>query len=167
VSRPFRRLLLLGVVTIALHNLEEALTLPQWLEARLPVALEQLSLPPLQPPSRGVLLRGLALVTLLPALVLAAGCWSRAAAQASLVVVAIYFWNALVPHVAGALLLREYVPGVLSAALLTIPYAAALFRRAVREGVISRVGAVLALLLAAVLYPLGMLALWVPRARPA
>jgi hypothetical protein len=76
--------------------------------------------------------------------------------HAALVVNAVFFWNALVPHIASAMVLRAYTPGVMTAALVNLPYTVHVFRRAAREGEASR--AALAAILAgtAMAYALGM-----------
>jgi hypothetical protein len=142
--------------------------MPAWMEHRLPAILARYGLP-LEPPSRDELAAGLVLVTLVPALVLALAAWrptDRVWAQVSLFVAAVFSWNALVPHLAATLLLREYTPGVATAVFVNLPWGATTFRRAVSEGVITRTRAAAVAALAAVLYPLGMALLWNAGARP-
>jgi hypothetical protein len=162
-----KRLFLLCFLVIAIHNAEEAATMPAWMEAHMPDALARLGLPPLQPPTRERLYAGLVAVTVVPGVLLAAAALGRprgAAAHAGLAVIGVFVWNALVPHLALTVALGAYFPGVLSAALLILPCGVVTYRRAVTGGYASRTGAALALLSAAVLYPAGMLLLWRPLA---
>jgi hypothetical protein len=71
-------------------------------------------------------------------------------------------WNALLPHLAATILLRSYVPGVATAALVNIPLVVHLFGRALREGQATPASMALALGLAAVAYSFGMVLLWAP-----
>jgi hypothetical protein len=147
---------------VALHNLEEALTMPAWMDRELPALLARTGWPA-TPPSRSDLYAGLVMVTIVPAVILAAA--SREAAgrwtlRAGLLIAGIFFWNAFVPHLTSALYLRGYTPGVLTAGLLTLPWAVAVFRHAIQAGRVTTAEAAAVLAVAAVVYPLGMFALW-------
>jgi hypothetical protein len=127
--------------------------------------MQQLGLPAIQPPSTERLYAGLLAVTVVPALVVLAGAHGRAGSAGiygCLFVYGILFWNALVPHVASAILLGRYTPGLATAALVNLPYALYLFGRALGDGQATRGGLTLVLALGAVVYPLGMLLLWAP-----
>jgi hypothetical protein len=138
---PFKKLLMLGALVVVVHNLEEALFMPAWLEQRLPAVQRQWGLGAVRPPPRARLYAALAWVTVVPVAVLAwgarAGPRSRGR-HAALAVNAVFFWNALVPHLASAIALRAYTPGVVSAGLVNLPYTVHVFRRALREGEASR-----------------------------
>jgi hypothetical protein len=155
---PFRKLLLLGALVITAHNLEEAAFLPAWLEPRLPALQREWGLGAVPAVPRPRLYAALVVVTVVPAALLAwaAGGGPRLPALA---VIAVFFWNALVPHLASAILLRAYTPGVATAVLINLPYAVHVFRRARREGVAG--GARLAAVLggAALVYGL-LMGLW-------
>ena len=158
----FSKLLRLGIVVVALHNLEEALTMPAWIERELPALLARTGWP-VTPPSRSDLYAGLVMVTIVPAVILAAASREAAgrwALRAGLLIAGVFFWNAFVPHLTSAIYLRAYTPGVLTAALLTLPWAVAVFRKAIQAGKATTAEAAAVLAVAAVVYPLGMLALW-------
>lgn len=162
----FRRVLLLGILAFVLHNGEEALTMPSWLESHFPIVIRKLGLPGIQPPSTERLHVGLLVVTIVPCLAVLVGAQGGARSAGiygCLFLYGILFWNALVPHVASAILLRSYTPGVVTAALVNLPYSVYLFARALRDGQATRGGMALVLGLAAILYSLGMLLLWAPR----
>jgi hypothetical protein len=136
--------------------------MPAWMEHRLPALLARYGIR-LTPPSRDELAAGLVLVTVVPAIVLAVAAWrsqDRVWAHVSLFVVAVFSWNALVPHLAATVLLQEYTPGVATAVLVNLPWGVVTFRRALSEGVITRGRAAAVAGLAAVLYPVGMAMLW-------
>jgi hypothetical protein len=166
VRLDFRRVLLLGILAFVLHNGEEALTMPSWLESQFPDLIRQLGLRDIQPPTSERLYVGLLVVTIVPGLAVLIGAQGGAGSPGvygCLFLYGILFWNALVPHVTSAILLRSYTPGLASAALVNLPYTVYLFGRAVRDGQATRWGIALVLGVAAVLYPLGMLLLWAPR----
>ncbi|MDB4974448.1 MAG: hypothetical protein JWN48_2789 [Myxococcaceae bacterium] len=122
---PLRRAIWAFPLALTLHNLEEALTLPDWSKTA----------GFLHPPV-GRLEFGFAvsLVTLAGYLVTYAasrhgGRWLVLAA-ASWVLLLL---NVLFPHLLGALLDHGYSPGVLTAVLLNVPVNTYLLRRALRE----------------------------------
>jgi len=61
-----------------------------------------------------------------------------------LVVVAMFIANAVVPHIAGAIFLRAYVPGLLTAIALVVPVAPWIYLSMVRDGYATRRGAIAA-----------------------
>ena len=69
---------------------------------------------------------------------------------------AVFFCNALVPHVAGVVLLGSYVPGVLTAALLVIPFFILWSIRAFREGWVGATGFAVTVAVAAAFYLLAV-----------
>ena len=154
----FPRLAWSGLAVVALHNAEEGLTIPRWLASR-GAELEVLFhfRPPAVEPAR--LYVGLVLATVLPALWIA--LVSRAAprspgAYSILVLYGIFLANAFVPHLLGAALLRGYVPGVLTAGLLVVPFNVFLARRSLVDDYASKRGLAAALLLAAAVYVPGL-----------
>jgi hypothetical protein len=143
-----------GLAVIALHNLEEALTIPAWLPSRRAQLEAQFGIRPLAAdPER--LYAGMALATLVPLVwvALAARAERRSAgAYSILVLYGMFLANAFVPHLLGTVLLRGYVPGAVTAAVLVIPFAAWLGRRALIDEYASRRGLAAALLAAIVVY---------------
>jgi hypothetical protein len=143
-----------GLVVIALHNAEEALTIPTWLPPRMAQLEAQFQIRPLAAVP-GRLYVGLVLATVLPALWVAAASRSAprsAGAYSILVLYGIFLANAFVPHLLGAALLGGYVPGAATAAVLVVPFVTALVRRAVAERYASTRGALVALAVAFALY---------------
>jgi len=142
------------MAVVALHNAEEALTIPTWLPPRLAQLERQFHIQPLAAdPAR--LYVGLLLATLIPAIWVAFASRTaprRLGAYSILVLYGVFLANAFVPHLAGALLLGGYVPGVITAGLLVLPFTVWLSCRAVMDGYASRQGVVVALLAAVLLY---------------
>jgi hypothetical protein len=161
----FRRIVRLGTLAFVLHNAEEALTMPTWLESEFPTAIRRLGLPPFEPPTTERLYRGLIMVTVVPVVAVLLGSHAGPGSlgiYVCLIVYGIFFWNALLPHLTAAVLLGIYNPGLATAALVNIPYTVHLFGRALREGQATPAGIAFALGLAAICYSLGMLLLWAP-----
>ena len=154
MALTFPRLAWWGLAVLALHNAEEGLTIPAWLPSRLAELEGRFGIRPLAIET-GRLYVGLVIVTVVPAIWVALTHRSRprsAGAYSILVLYGLFLANAFVPHLLGALLLGGYVPGVLTAGLLVVPFTGWLAYRAVTDGYASPRGAALALLLAAVLY---------------
>ena len=111
MTRP--RVIWLVCIFLALHNLEEALTFPRY----------------------PALLAGLVVVTVIP---IALSAWanarpaSRAALRSVVVVQAIVALN-VVWHVAAGFVRRDYVPGLVTAVLINLPFSIYFFRRAKSE----------------------------------
>ena len=96
-----------GVAAVALHNVEEALTIPVWLPPRLAQLEAEFGIRPLAADT-GRLYVGLVLATVIPAIWVAAAYRSppRTFGAYSIVVLyGVFLANALVPHLAGAVLL--------------------------------------------------------------
>jgi len=153
----------LGIAVIALHNLEEAITVRTWLlchggalQAR--IGIEPPSIPSLP------FYAALVTVTVGPAIwvLLAHRARSNSLGEYSLAVLfGMFFANALVPHVAGAIALRGYVPGVLTAVTLVIPYFYWFTVHGLRSQRFTWPGLLLALAIAVVIYIVAGLALLV------
>ena len=153
--RPrFQQLARYGLAAIALHNLEEALTMPAWLIPRLAQLEAQFGIRPLaEDLSR--FYPGLVVATLVPAIWIAIA--SRAAPRSAgaysiLLLYGVFFANALAPHILGAVLLGSYVPGLLTAVVLVIPFTIALGRRALIDNYASPAGLAATLVVAFALY---------------
>jgi|WetSurMetagenome_2_1015567.scaffolds.fasta_scaffold781987_1 hypothetical protein len=133
-----RRYLIAVPVLLTIHNAEEAwgglARLRPVLAARLPS-----SLAPLLGSDRGWML-ALVTVTLVPWVALLFGDLGRrdsAAVRLLVIAQAVMTLNVL-SHVGGTLLTRSYVPGVLTAVLLYVPFAARFFPLARREMWVNR-----------------------------
>ena len=150
----FRTLAWCGLAVVALHNAEEAFTIPTWLPPRLAQLEAEFGIQPMAADARRLYL-GLLIATFIPVVWVAAA--SRAAprsigAHSIMVLYGVFFANALVPHLVGTVLLASYVPGAVTAGVLVLPFSAWLFSRAVVEGYVSKRGLVVALLVAVALY---------------
>jgi hypothetical protein len=160
---PYRTLQWLVAAFALLHNLEEAVMMP----AFAPLVRERFS--GIAPPALLAATAhlswfyiALTVATLVPffvVLVAVTRPTSRAAAWAVVFVQSLFFVNVFVPHVPAALMLGGYAPGVVTAVAIQLPYSVFFLRRSVREGVVSRAGAALAvgLGLPALLVSLGAL----------
>jgi uncharacterized protein with HXXEE motif len=134
-----RRLLWYIPALLFLHNLEEALTIPRYLpiiQARAPQALQ----PWFATMSYPVFLWAVTIVTLVPLAIVAYASsrpgrhWTYWAAALVQAVVALN----VASHVAGAIYLGGYAPGVLTAVVLNLPFSIYFFRRAAHEGWFTR-----------------------------
>ena len=134
-------------LAFAAHNAEEALFTPDWATAHVEL-LEQYTRRDLVETWAGSRFRLSLLVLTLMLLVLAvvsARAPRRGASVYLLLgVVAIFAANALVPHIAGAILLGTYVPGVATAILVVLPVAAWIFISTIREDFATRRGSFIA-----------------------
>jgi hypothetical protein len=144
----------IGAGVLGAHNLEEALTAPAWLVAhsadlqmRFGILMPQLS--------KAGLLLALALVTI------ASIAWIAAARHSSpqslgayslIVLFGMYFANAVFPHIVGALILSQYVPGVLTASFAVVPFTFLFLICEIRSNRYAVGGAFTALAVAIILY---------------
>jgi hypothetical protein len=134
-----RRLLWIIPALVAVHNVEEGLTFGRYLPS-VRVRLPALVRPFAAAASEPQLLFALAAATLVP---LAVAIWahlrptSRVALWSALLVQAVLLLN-VAWHLAAALLLRGYAPGLITAVALNLPFSVYLLRRATREQWLSR-----------------------------
>lgn len=149
------RLSWLGFAVILLHNLEEGVTAPKWIAAHAEDLRIRFGLERIPAADAGAFYTSLTVLTLVILFWIAAA--SRAPERGFGVysltfLFALFFCNALVPHLAGAVLLGSYVPGVLTAVLLVIPFTILWSVRALRERWVSVTGFVVTVAAAAVFY---------------
>ena len=142
-------------LAFAAHNAEEALTGPKWALANIEL-LEQYTRRGLVVTWAGSWFRfsllGLTLALFVLAVASARAPKRGAAVYLLLGVLAIFAANALFPHIAGAILLEAYVPGVATAILVVLPVAAWIYISAIREDYATRRGSFMAASLGIVLY---------------
>jgi hypothetical protein len=163
--RPgFPQLARYGLAAIALHNLEEALTMPAWLAPRLTQLEAQFGIRPLAEDTARFY-PGLVVATLVPAVWIAIASKRLEARQPGspgasrlpstysiLLLYGVFFANAIAPHLAGAVLLGSYVPGLATAVALVIPVTIALARRALIDQYASPAGLATTVVIAFMLY---------------
>jgi hypothetical protein len=128
----FRRMQRLFPLVVALHNGEEAFFMPKWVSAH----HSQLPLHP----RAGTILFGLLLLTL------AAFAVTNLSVQKGEQSVWAYLlfgstaamlMNVFVPHIPATLFFHQYTPGVLTAALINLPFMSLLMIQAVRDHWVS------------------------------
>ena len=132
-----QRLLWYIPVILAFHNLEEALTMPQWLSVHLPMLREKIWLFNELQFSTKQLFISLLFVTVVPILLTIfclRGEISKRKMETLLVLQSIVFWNALMPHVIGIFILGMYNPGAVTAIACNIPFTIYLFSRMKKDG---------------------------------
>jgi len=143
-----------GLVVIAAHNAEEGLTIPAWLPSRVHGLETRLGIrPPLTDPV--LFYATLIAATIVPAIwvLIASRSGPRSVgAYSILVLYGVFAANALVPHLAGAIMLGGYVPGVITAVALIIPFTIWLSRQAILDDYARPNGLALALVAAAIVY---------------
>lgn len=114
-----------------LHNAEEALTMPEWIGANLPMLQQRIPLFRYLHFSASQLYMSLTLVTIIPWLVsffCLRGMLTRRSILVMLTLQSVIFWNALMPHLSGMLLLGMYNPGTVTAIAVNIPFSLYLYR---------------------------------------
>jgi uncharacterized protein with HXXEE motif len=160
-TERFRRLLWLVPVFLALHNLEEGLTMPSWFAANaadvrqiVPAAIiARIPIDLAVAVSRPRLFVALAIATLAPLAITAVALSrkNRTGLYVVLMLQSVICINAVFPHILATLVLARYTPGVVTAACINLPFSWYLFRRGVRERAIERRAVVLMLTAAAIL----------------
>lgn len=142
-------------LALAAHNAEEAVFAQHWALANIEWLTRSTRRGVAQAwTGSGFRLSLLCLTLVLLALaVLAARAPKRGAAVYVLLgVLAAYAANALFPHIAGAVALQAYVPGVATAVLFVLPVSAWVYISALREGHATRQGAFVAAAVGTALY---------------
>lgn len=142
-------------LAFAVHNAEEALTAPGWALAHIEF-LEQYTRRGLVETWAGSRFRfsllGLTLMLLVLAVVSARAPKRGAGVYLLLVVLGVFAANAVFPHIVGAVILKEYVPGVLTAVLVVLPAAAWINISMIRDEYATRRGSLIASAVGAMLY---------------
>jgi Protein of unknown function with HXXEE motif len=145
----------IAFLAFAAHNAEEALFTKHWALANsgwlTQYAGRDLAKIWAGPGFRLSLL-GLTLVLLALAVPAALARQRGVAVYLLLGVLAVFAANAVFPHIAAALALQAYVPGVATAILVVLPVAAWVYTSTIREGYASRRGAFAAATIGMTLY---------------
>jgi len=152
-GQPFRSAL--AFIALAAHNAEEAVYARQWVLANADVLSQYTGRNRLEiwaGPAFRLSLLGLTLALLILATLAARARQRGAAIYLLLGVLAVFVANAVIPHIAGALALRAYVPGVATAILLVIPVSAWVYVSTIRDGFATRRGALVAAAVGTSLY---------------
>ncbi len=135
-SLTFKQVLWFIPIVLTLHNIEEALTMPTWVMAHLPLIKESLPLTidirftPTQ------ILLSLFLATAVPFIVtmLCVNGEKRSGKLTLLFLLqAIVLLNVFIPHIAASVRMKQYNPGVITAVCFNLPFSIYIFRRAFRE----------------------------------
>jgi hypothetical protein len=161
----YRSLQRLFVLAIALHNLEEGLTVPVFLP-RIRAHLQQIpAFRDVALPSAERMYVALIVVTLIPAVLVGWATTGRDSVvkrEIVAILVAALLWNVVMPHIPAAVIFGGYAPGVLTAVAINLPFAVYFFRRSARERMLTRrqigVALLIGLLLLIVAPPLLLLA---------
>ncbi len=136
-SLTFKQILWLIPIVLTLHNIEEALTMPAWVMANVPLIKESLpvaidiAFTPTQ------LLLSLLLATAVPFIVTFV-CVNGEKRSGKLyflfLLQAIVLLNVFIPHIAASVRMKQYNPGVITAVCINLPFSLYFFRRTFREG---------------------------------
>jgi hypothetical protein len=144
-----RKLLLwLVPIFLTIHNLEEAIVMPAFLEKRNRAVRGALSdvLPPV---NYRQFLTALLIITVIPYLVTL--LWlKRGWATYLLIALQVVMLINVFAHVMMAIFLRGYAPGLLTALLINLPFSLYLLKRAVAEGWVTKRSVIW-------MFPLGLL----------
>ncbi|MEW6060674.1 MAG: HXXEE domain-containing protein [Bacteroidota bacterium] len=135
-----KRILWLIPTLLAVHNLEEALTMPAWVKANMWKVREAIPLFHLLHFSTPQLYLSLIQVTVLPFL-LAFFCLKGELTKRKLNILltlqAIIFWNVLVPHLGGVIVLQMYNPGTVTAVLINLPFSLYLLKYLLKNEILT------------------------------
>ena len=151
-----RQLLWLVPCLLALHSAEEALTMPQWVMANLPLIRDALPWKVELTFSPGQLIASVAVATVIPFGVALFGAAGRADTRRALPLIliqAVVLLNAFIPHLYLSLRFLRYNPGMVTATLLNIPFSLYFFRRLLAEKALTRRELLWSFIVAAVSYP--------------
>jgi hypothetical protein len=146
-------------LALAAHNAEEALFTKNWALANSGMLKQYTGKGPAEiwaGPGFRLSLLGLTALLLVLAVSAALARQRSAAVYLLLGVLAVFAANAVFPHIAGALALQAYVPGVATAILVVLPAATWIYLSTVREGYASRRGAIAAATIGMALYCIGV-----------
>ena len=152
-SQPLRSAL--AFFALAAHNAEEALFTRKWVLANGELLTQYTGRSLVDVwagPAFRYSLLGLTLVLLALAISAARAPQRGVAVYLLLSVLAIFAANAMFPHIAGALALQGYVPGVATAILIVLPVAVWVYVSTLREGYATRRGSVVAASVGIVVY---------------
>lgn len=157
LTQPLRSTV--AFLAFAVHNAEEALTAPSWAVANIEF-LDQYTRRGLVETWAGSKFRlsllGLTLMLLVLAIAAARAPKRGAGVYLLLAVLGVFAANALFPHIAGAVILKAYVPGVATAILVVLPAAAWINISTIREGYATRRGSLIAAAAGVTLYAAGV-----------
>ena len=146
-------------LALTAHNAEEALTAQHWALANSEL-LKRYARPGMAESWAGsgfrVSLLGLTLALLALAIASARAPKRGTAIYLLLGVLSIFAANALFPHIAVALFLQAYVPGVATAVLVVLPVAIWIYSSTIREGFATRRGSFTAATVGIALYVAGV-----------
>lgn len=142
-------------VLLTLHNAEEALTMPQWIGVNLPMLQQGIPVFRFLHFSTPQLYVSLTLVTFIPWLVTffcLRGMLTRRSTLVMLTLQSVIFWNALMPHFSGMLLLGMYNPGTVTALAVNIPFSLYLYRTVLAQNLLSKQYLLTVMIAGALLY---------------
>ncbi len=132
----FRMLLWLVPCVLAVHNFEEALTMPAWVPENLSSIRQMMPFHLTVRFSSAQLLMSLLLATVVPFLVtIFCANGGRGSFRIDLLFIlqSIVFLNIFIPHIGVSVLLFRYNPGVITAVALNFPFSLYFFRRVLKE----------------------------------
>lgn len=137
---------------LALHNLEEGLTMRLYFP-RIKELLRQSAPPTLLSamPTPAQFYAALVCATLIPLLLIIFATTGRPSMFKSYLVAVVQAQvclNVFVPHIPAAVMLGGYAPGLVTAVLLNLPFSYYFFRRSLRDAHITRRGLIVMLLVA-------------------
>jgi hypothetical protein len=156
-SREFSLLVWAVPLAIAIHNTEEALTMPGWAAEHLPAVAQLFSVHISRVPTADEFYGALAMGTLVPALIAFIAFLSGPRTLPLYLLAGIQgimLTNAFVPHLIGTIILRRYTPGVVTAVLVIIPFSVFWFRRVLQRGFADRRPLIISIVVGAFVYPL-------------
>ncbi len=150
-----KRILWYIPVLLLFHNIEEALTMPQWISVHLDMLRTNYPLFENFRFSSTQIFVSLFQISVIP-ISISVYCISGDLTKRSLMLLmilqSIIFFNAIIPHLAGSIILQMYNPGIVTALVYNIPFSFYLASRLLREGIVQAKDIKKAMSLGAVLY---------------
>ena len=135
-----KRILWYIPMLLLVHNLEEALTMPQWIFHHQEMLCTVVPFFKNFTFTATQLYLSLIQLSVIPVIISAyciRGELTKRSVMLLMILQSIIFINALVPHLIGTIILQMYNPGTVTAVIFNIPFTFYLFSRLVREGIIG------------------------------
>jgi len=137
----FSTLLKILLLLVVLHNIEEALTMPDWISQHSQKIVQQLNIhiqlnfSPLQ------FYFSLVFATIIPILVVVfCSNFVKKSKKIHIIILtqSILFLNSIIPHLLAVIMLFGYFPGAITSIVLTIPFSIYFFYKAIEEELVDK-----------------------------
>jgi hypothetical protein len=141
ITEKLRKILWLIPCFLVLHNIEEAVLMPEWVSQNISILRDRFwFFQHLQFSSRQIYisLLGVTVIPMIVSCICLSGELTLRKISIMIVLQGIIGWNAVVPHISGFLLFGLDNPGTITAALINLPFTVYLFRRIIKDRIIEK-----------------------------